>query len=397
MPHAGRVAPGLGAIVSLALVGWLLSHAYWPAGGGLDRSGGPLGRDFINAWIAPYLATHGQEKTLLGLHEYSQAASDRFGVPLPNCYWSYPPITLLLYLPFSVPPYFIGLALWTILGLGALLAAYRSYSRKTSWEWVMLLLAPACIINALSGQNGFWSAALMVGGLLSVRRYPKSAGVAIGLLTFKPQLGLILPFALLAMRAWRTIAVAALTLAILIGASIAVFGTAVWSDYWNLTTPFEMGFLYHFQGMYAAMMLSPFAGLRRIGLPYFDALALQIVISIVVIVLTMKGVRKTDDIRRQTFIILSAMPLVTPYIFNYDMVALSVPLTCALWRETDLPRWKIPVYLLAWLTPLLSMFVALSGYPLLQAAAPLVFAAVFACNIGPLTRIPKDAYHAEQG
>lgn len=54
------------------------------------------------------------------------------------------------------------------------------------------------------------------------------AGILFGLLTFKPQLGVLLPLALLAGRQWRAFIAAAATAAVLFAASVILFGANVW-------------------------------------------------------------------------------------------------------------------------------------------------------------------------
>ncbi|KMO26919.1 hypothetical protein VQ02_34070, partial [Methylobacterium variabile] len=112
------------ATVILALLGVLsalplIVRFYWPAGGGLDITGHPIGRDFINNWVGPRLAFSGQLATLFDLEAYHAAIGTTFGAPLPFHNWGYPPFTLLLLWPLAQLPYFAALALWT----GGLFAA----------------------------------------------------------------------------------------------------------------------------------------------------------------------------------------------------------------------------------------------------------------------------------
>ncbi|WP_029586365.1 glycosyltransferase 87 family protein [Bradyrhizobium sp. URHD0069] len=60
----------------------------------------------------------------------------------------------------------------------------------------------AVFINAVGGQNSTWTAALFGGGLSPLERRPLLAGGLLGLLIYKPQLGLLIPVAL-AGRHWR--------------------------------------------------------------------------------------------------------------------------------------------------------------------------------------------------
>jgi hypothetical protein len=58
-------------------------------------------------------------------------------------------------------------------------------------------------MNAVGGQNSTWTAALFGGGLSLLERRPLLAGRLLGLLIYKPQLGLLIQVALLAGRHWR--------------------------------------------------------------------------------------------------------------------------------------------------------------------------------------------------
>ena len=60
--------------------------------------------------------------------------------------------------------------------------------------------SPAVLWNVSAGQNGFLTAAL-IGGMLSLmQKQPLLAGVCLGLLSYKPQFGLLFPIALIAAR-----------------------------------------------------------------------------------------------------------------------------------------------------------------------------------------------------
>src|SRR4029077_16687910 len=85
---------------------------------------------------------------------------------------------------------------------------------------------PAAIWNVTAGQNGFLTAALIGGTLGLLERHPALAGICLGVLTYKPQFGLLFPIVLIADRRWLTIAVATLTAIVLAALSWLVFGSA---------------------------------------------------------------------------------------------------------------------------------------------------------------------------
>jgi hypothetical protein len=73
------------------------------------------------------------------------------------------------------------------------------------------------------------TASLFGAALLFLERRPVLAGVFFGCVTYKPQFGILVPLALVAFRQWRALVSAGVTAAFLASASIAVFGTDVWS------------------------------------------------------------------------------------------------------------------------------------------------------------------------
>src|SRR5258706_6960278 len=94
---------------------------------------------------------------------------------------------------------------------------------------LLALAAPAVFINAVGGQNGTWTAALFGGGLGLLERRPLLAGGLLGLLIYKPQLGLLIPVALLAGRHLRAAAAAgAVARTLLMVCGIRV-GAHVWA------------------------------------------------------------------------------------------------------------------------------------------------------------------------
>jgi Glycosyltransferase family 87 len=386
-PRSSRAAVALGAsilfyvAVSVALFWPLLVSFYWPAGGGLDVTGHPIGRDFINVWAGPQLAFGGRLATLFDLEGYHAALGGLFGQSVPPHNWGYPLFTLPVFWPLAQLPYFVALAVWTA-GLFAIFAAVTlSQVERPSrpFALVALALAPACLINAVGGQNGFLTASLFLGGVLLIDRRPVLAGFLFGLLTFKPHLGLVLPFALLALGAWRVMAAAAVTALALFAGSAALFGIEPWRQYFEITGPYQAQLLERFRGFYTFMMVSGLAGARTFGLSYPVALAAQIALALPVLAAACWAIRATSDRCRRAFVLASAAPLISPYAFNYDLTALAAVLVWQLCRPgaalQDLIR--SPILLLGWMTPLLAMYLNADGIGL----APVALAAVFALSL----------------
>src|SRR5258707_14741149 len=68
-----------------------------------------------------------------------------------------------------------------------------------------LLLAaafPVVLTNTLVGQNGFLTASLIGGTLYLMPMRPVLSGICLGLLSYKPQYGLLFPLVLIAASQW---------------------------------------------------------------------------------------------------------------------------------------------------------------------------------------------------
>jgi hypothetical protein len=377
------------AVVGVALMAPWMIYIYWPVAHGLDVTGHPIGRDFINIWVGPQLAFGGKLHALFDFPAYQRAIGDLFGHSLPFHTWVYPLYTLPAFWPLGKLPYFVALAVWTF-GLFALFACVTLREiapDKRLAALLVLALAPASLINTVGGQNGFLTAALLLGGILALDRRPILAGVLFGLLTFKPHLGLVLPLVLITLGAWRVIASACVVAAALVAMSIAMFGTEPWLAYLHSSSALQVAAFEHFNGFFKFMMTSVLAGGRTFGLSVPASLAIQAVVSLVVVVTACWAVRRTQDPCRRAFVLAAAAPLVTPYAFNYDLTALAavqVWMLCGRlpWR----PQWSA-LGLLGWSAPLLLMYGNIFGLGI----GPVILILMFWASVQEAVRVPDGA------
>ncbi len=101
-------------------------------------------------------------------------------------------------------------SLWTLLG-GAIFFAVARRHIADNRLLVALLLSPAAVLCVISGQSSLITAAMLVTIFAWLDRRPVAAGILIGLLTLKPQLGVLFPIMLIASGRWRVFASAAVT------------------------------------------------------------------------------------------------------------------------------------------------------------------------------------------
>ncbi len=216
-------------LLQLALTFLLLGSWHTLTGeDGVSRAGNPIGADF-NRYYAVSTAT------LRRMPEVAYDPTRLFEIEAETVEdwrhsWSYPPSALLFVWPLATMPYFAALAVWLLATLALLLAVcWRTAPHP--WAPVLVLLFPAVGLSIFSGQNGCLSAALLAGALTFLREKPWLAGLCLGLLTYKPSLGLLIPVALLAAGHWRVMfwAVGATLLFCL--ASLLAFGVEPWLAY----------------------------------------------------------------------------------------------------------------------------------------------------------------------
>jgi hypothetical protein len=246
---------------------------------------------------------------------------------------------------------------------------------------LLLALTPACLINTIGGQNGFLSAALFLGGVLNIDRRPILSGVLIGLLTFKPHLGVVLPFALVALGAWRVIVSAAATALVLFAVGTVMFGLDAWRDYFATVGPYQTELLRQFEGFYTTMMVSVLASARQMGLSYPVAFGLQVIVSVGAIALACWAVRRIADPCARAFLLAAATLLATPYAFNYDMTVIGAALVWIMVGRLPCRTEAGPICLLAWLAPPATMMLALYGGILAPLIMLFVLSSTFAVAV----------------
>lgn len=193
-------------------------------------SGESLGRDFMNYWAAARLALHGHAASAYDLHYFSEYQRAIMAPDVSTRWYGYPPVTILVTLPLSMLSFVPAWALWLVVGAG--LVAWVM-AEEIGWTWAMVaaIASPAFLQNAIAGQNGAFTAALIGGGILLLQPRPRLAGILLGLLCCKPHLAILVPVALAAARQWQAFLAAAMTVLILCAASAMLFGWHAWAAF----------------------------------------------------------------------------------------------------------------------------------------------------------------------
>jgi len=336
-----------------------------------DETNFAIGRDFLNTWMGGRSMFSGGPAPWFDARTYAAALRDMLGPTYPETYWSYPPHVVLFVWPLGLMPYLFAYIAWCVIGIALYLFACASALPRE--RLLFLAVAPGVAVCVFFGQNGFYTAALLIGGLLALDRRPVLAGVLFGILTIKPQLGLLLPIILLLERRWATIASAAATVALLFVATALLFGWDVWLDYWHKIVPQQMWLTENAGGLMFSLVSSLFFGARLIHLPLGVAWAIQYAGSTFAVAAVVWTYWKRRDPNLSLALFVTATFLFTPYILNYDMVMFGFVVALLRDRPDNTMRdhWLL---LAVWSLPVTMMFAGAIWIPL----APVVLV-MFAC------------------
>lgn len=290
--------------------------------GSLDQLGRPLGTDFSNVYSAGNMALDDRAAAAYTPIEQAQVQQALFGDPdVPFYGWHYPPFFLILAVALALLPYTVSWLTWMALTL----PLYVVTSRRIIGKKTAILAAvgfPAVLVNFLHGQNGFLTAALMAGAMLSLRTKPVIAGILIALLAFKPQFGVLIPVVLLAGGYYRTFSAAAVSLIVMCGLATALFGVDIWLAFFE-SRHFSKHFILEAGSTGWHKIQSIFSAVRMWGGTIALAYAAQALLAIYLVVASLWIWRsKADDDLKAASLIVGSL-LMTPYMLDYDMVALA--------------------------------------------------------------------------
>jgi hypothetical protein len=343
------------------LIGTLVSLAFLfaTATGTVDALGRPLGTDFTSFWSAGRMVIEGRAAAAYdwAAHNAVQWQTHHTDGYFP---FSYPPLLFLIMAPLALLAYVPALLVWQSLSLAAALAAVRAILPR---QKIMLLALgfPGVLLCLGHGQTGFLTAALFAGGLLALARHEILAGLLFGLMAYKPQFGLLIPFALAAGGHWRAFAAAAVTVASTVALTLLLWGPSVWQAFWAALPQTEAVVL---EANHFDKLQSAFACVRLWGGPVWLAYALQAVAAAAVLAATVMTWRADVPLRLKAALLLTGAMLATPYVVDYDFILLGMATAflAAHGIERGFLAWEKTLLAAAWLVPLVARTAAREIY-----------------------------------
>ncbi len=238
--------------------------------------------------------------------------------------WLNPPHFFFAVAPFAPLPYAWAWAAWILACVLVLGFAVRAVSPGAA-ALVAVFCTPSVLFSLGVGQNGALVAALMAWTLLLLDRRPVLAGIALGLLTIKPQFGLIFPLLLVLTGRWRVFAAATATVLAVVAASWVAFGAEAWRAFLPIVSGTADRYLApgsdvlpKIQSVHAFLMQGPGQG----GLAWALHGGLAAVALALALRLWLRRPEGPEEARAAAAI--AAAFLLTPYVWTYDTPAIAI-------------------------------------------------------------------------
>ncbi|HUF88343.1 MAG TPA: glycosyltransferase family 87 protein [Thermohalobaculum sp.] len=336
--------------------------------------------DFTAFWAAAKLGLAGTPLAAFDPDTLRAALALAPDTPPGDLLWLYPPAWHLAVMPLGLLPFSAAYLVYSAVAWGAFAAAARPFAAPLPGGVPLVLAGPAVLIALMLGNMSLlWTAGLLGALWALAAGRPVLAGLVIAALTVKPQLGLMIPVALVAGGHWRAIAWAVAGTAALVALSTAALGVEYWAHFFaglRLMSGLMTTEIMHFD-----RMMTWYALLRLGGVPHGLALPVQIGVALAaaaVVGRVWSLARPSADLKAATLCL--AVPLATPYAYHYEMtLALAAALFLA--RDGFGATVRARVWLVAlWLGPLLSLVLAGTLPPAVY-TAPLVAASLGLCAV----------------
>jgi hypothetical protein len=326
--------------------------------------GTPVGGDFISFQAAATLAADGKAYSAYNpkvQHDTERKLAGRADVDYFSFF--YPPVFILICLPFALLPHQTAFILWLAATGGVYWKMLRMYLAERG-TIIPVLAFPAVFVNASFGQNGFLSGALLGFGALLLSKRPILSGLCYGTLIYKPHLGLLIPITLAAARAWRTLISAGAMALGLIVLSWAVFGPETWAAFFDSNHRARDAMENNLIGY--EKFQSVFAFARTVGVGIVPAYFAQAFVGIAVAGALVWAAWRVPAGPALGAALAAGTLLVSPFLLVYDLAILGVPVAwlAAEGVSSGFKPWEKIVLLSVYLLPGIALANQFAGVPI---------------------------------
>ena len=296
----------------------------------LDRNGLVKGTDFLYFYTLGTLGLQGRGDLLYSIQAESDLAQKLVAQAPNSLYVSlYGPQMSLFFAPFARLPYGWALSAWLLVNI--LIFAFCCYAlwkkcpRLQPYPWTVLILAiafPGFFHLLAWGQtSGLALLCFTLAYLALQHKWNVLAGVAIGSLIFKPQLGVASAVVFILAGEWKIIAGALAGASIQLAVAWMHFGTEVMRMYGQALLHANHVFFLLEPRLYQTHSLRSFWSLL---LPWpHVALVLYGIAGVGALVLTLQCWRSKVSLDLRYSALLLATVLVSPHLTVYDLVILA--------------------------------------------------------------------------
>ena len=223
---------------------------------------------------------------------------------------------------FGLAPVWLGYLVYTLPGF----ALFAHVVKKLGGPYApgaLAVVLPAAIINARSGQTGFWVAGAIGLFVLWFRDSKDRAGLPLGLMILKPHLAAGIGVLTLISGKWRIVAIAAATIAANFLLATLAFGPGIWTAF-RAGVSSSSGLLW--EGNFPmARMVTVFAFVYRSGVSPAGAMAIHAAIALAGVagLVWLWRRRARPDVLLATAVAVGLVA--SPYSYDYDLTALALP------------------------------------------------------------------------
>jgi alpha-1,2-mannosyltransferase len=232
----------------LATCLWTIYAIDMSAPGLIDRNGLVKGTDFLHFYTLGNLALHGRGDLLYDMKAQAEL-THVFVANAPNSVYValYGPQMSLFFAPFARLSYGWALTAW--LGLNLLIyasccyAVWKNCPNLHAYRWTIVILAVAFPglfhLFAWGQTSGLALLCFTLAFLALENNRPMLAGLAIGSLIFKPQLGLAAAVVFVFARQWKVISGAVMAAVLQLAVAWIHYGGEIMRSYWHTLTHVE--------------------------------------------------------------------------------------------------------------------------------------------------------------
>jgi arabinofuranan 3-O-arabinosyltransferase len=344
-----------------------------------DPNGLGIPTDFVNVWSAGKLVLDGHPALAYDWDIQKQVQIAVLGQSYEgNFAWHYPPPFLFVAAFLAQFPYAVAFIGWVSVSFVPYLAMMRAIVGRP-FGWLLAAAFPVVLTNTLVGQNGFLTASLIGGTLILMPARPVLAGICLGLLSYKPQYGLLFPLVLIAASQWTVFVTAAIVAVATAFVSWLAFGTESWQAFFHWMPMFSQAFLTEGRAPWGKMQ-SIFALVRFFGGSEPLGWTFQCIMTATVAMVLVLLWRSRARYSMKAAALATGTLLVTPYLFLYDVtvLAIAVAFLVRIGLAQGFQRHELPALgMVAFLLMFYPLFGAPTGF-----AATLVVAALIAGRCG---------------